>query len=161
MVVGRVSAQKDPQFLLDTIKNLQAFPEHEQIAITWLGGGDSDSEEALKQAGVKVTGMIPHTQLMQTLENADLYLHTAAWEGMPLTLLEASRMQVPMILRIIGATDGLLFPYLAATPQSMAAHIVKFCREPDNPNYQAALNDINRDFSEENQREALLSIYGV
>ncbi|MGF1766471.1 glycosyltransferase [Enterovibrio makurazakiensis] len=161
VVVGRVSAQKDPQFLLDTMKSLQAFPEHEQISITWLGGGNTESEDALKQAGVNVTGMIPHSQLMQTLENADLYLHTAAWEGMPLTLLEASRMQVPMILRIIGATETLGFPYLAQTPQNMAEHIVTFCREPDNPNYQAALSEINHDFSEEKQRAALLSIYGA
>ncbi|WP_407331543.1 glycosyltransferase family 4 protein [Enterovibrio sp. 27052020O] len=161
VVVGRVSAQKDPGFLLETVRHLNSYPEHEQLHLRWLGGGDNEHEEALKSVGVDVTGMIPHQQVMQTLQSADLCLHCAAWEGMPLTLLEAASMQVPMIVRIIGATQNLPYRYMVDTPEAMAKQIVEFCRHPENPDYQAALALFNNDFSAENQRSALLSIYEV
>ncbi|OEE70640.1 capsular biosynthesis protein [Enterovibrio norvegicus FF-33] len=161
VVVGRVSAQKDPGFLLETVRSLKAYPEYEQIHIRWLGGGDQEQEDALRKVGIEVTGMIPHQQVMQTLQNADLYLHAAAWEGMPLTLLEAARMQVPMILRIIGATQSLPYPYMVSSPETMAKQIVEFCRHPEHPDYQSALMLFNNDFSADKQRNTLLSIYEV
>lgn len=160
MLVGRVSPQKDPQFLLDTISSLKAYPEHNNIKLHWLGGGDPEMERALREAGVDVSGMIPHAELMAKLKGADLYLHTAAWEGMPLTILEAARLRIPMILRIIGATQNLHYPFLVSSPDTMAKQIVNFCRTPGHPDYQTAIDTFNREFSAEKQREALHLIYG-
>ena len=161
VIVGRVSPQKDPEFLLETIDHLRSFPEFDQVQLQWLGGGDQDKEQELRAAGVDVTGMIPHHVLMKTLKDADLYLHTAAWEGMPLTLLEAARLNVPMVLRIIGATQNLHYPFLVSTPDAMAQQIVDYCRNPQHPDYQSSLVSINDAFSAEKQRSALIEIYGA
>ncbi|MDD1782176.1 glycosyltransferase family 4 protein [Enterovibrio sp. ZSDZ35] len=160
VVVGRISPQKDPAFLLDTLINLQLYPEGRHVTLHWLGGGPPEMEKPLLDAGIKVSGMIPHTQLMQRLNDADLYLHTAAWEGMPLTLLEAAKLNVPMVLRIIGATQNLHYPFMVSTPEAMAKQIVNFCRRPDHPDYQQSLEAINATFSAEKQRAALNTIYG-
>ncbi|WP_281545419.1 glycosyltransferase family 4 protein [Grimontia sp. SpTr1] len=159
MVVGRVSPQKDPQFLLDTITSLKTYPEFSQIKLHWLGGGEPEMEQALREAGVEVTGMIPHQQLMETLNSADLYLHTAAWEGMPLTILEAAKLRIPMVLRIIGATQNLHYPFMVSSPDTMAKQIINYCKRPDHPDYQQAIDAFNSDFSAEKQREALHLIY--
>ncbi|WP_237342687.1 glycosyltransferase [Vibrio vulnificus] len=45
--------------------------------------------------------------MVERLRNADIYLHTAAWEGMPLTILEAAKLTRPMVIRKIGATKDL------------------------------------------------------
>lgn len=161
VVAGRISPQKDPQFLLDTLEHLKTDPAYPQITLHWLGGGDPVMEKALRDAGVEVTGMIPHPQLMQRLKNADLYLHTAAWEGMPLTILEAARLHIPMVLRVIGATQNLQYPFMAETPAAMAGHIARYCQRPDDPDYLNAVDVFNRDFSAQKQREALHLIYGL
>lgn len=161
VVAGRISPQKDPQFLLDTLTSLKAYPEYSQIRFHWLGGGDPEMEKALRDAGVEVTGMIPHPQLMQRLKNADLYLHTAAWEGMPLTILEAAKLHIPMVLRVIGATQNLQYPFMTDSPDTMAEQIIRFCKHPDSPDYPKAVDDFNRNFSAEKQRKALHLIYGA
>lgn len=136
VLVGRVSPQKDPHFLLETLKSLKAYPESDKINFHWLGGGNADMEKALREAGVEVSGLIPHAQLLERFKQADLYLHTAAWEGMPLTILEAARLRVPMILRIIGATQNLHYPFLVSTPDTMAKQIVRFYQNRHHPDYQ-------------------------
>ncbi|WP_332308952.1 glycosyltransferase family 4 protein [Enterovibrio coralii] len=161
VVVGRISPQKDPDFLLETIAHLKQHPESKQVRLHWLGGGDAEMEKALRDAGVEVSGMIPHAKLMQRLKAADLYLHTAAWEGMPLTLLEAAKLKIPMVLRIIGATQHMHYPFMVSTPEAMAKQIVNFCHRPDHPDYQTSLDTINDNFSAEKQRSALHIVYGV
>ncbi|WP_155487378.1 glycosyltransferase, partial [Vibrio campbellii] len=70
--------------------------------ITWIGGGERELEDQLRAQGIKVTGMIPRDEVVSLLKTSDLYLHTAAWEGMPLTILEAAKLHLPMVIRSIG-----------------------------------------------------------
>lgn len=117
VVVGRISPQKDPDFLLNTLINLKLYPEGRNITLHWLGGGPPEMEKKLLDAGIEVSGMIPHTQLMQRLNDADLYLHTAAWEGMPLTLLEAAKLNIPMVYASSVRLKTCVTPSWSARPR--------------------------------------------
>ncbi|ANQ28586.1 glycosyltransferase [Vibrio natriegens] len=159
VVLGRVAPQKDPQFLIDTLSHLDVATLNRQFEITWIGGGDQELEQRLKDQGVHVTGMLPRSEVMKQLKASDIYLHTAAWEGMPLTILEAAKLHLPMVIRKIGATEALNYPFLAQTPQEMAkqlTHCINHYHDIDFGQYTTELNDT---FSEEKQRLALNSIY--
>lgn len=159
VVLGRVAPQKDPQFLIDTLSLLDRSALKRRLDITWIGGGSQDLEQNLKAVGVHVTGMLPRSEVFDKLKASDLYLHTAAWEGMPLTILEAAKLHLPMVIRSIGATKDLNYPFLAKRPLEMAkqlTHCINHYHEIDFRQYTTALNDT---FSEERQRLALNSIY--
>lgn len=160
VIVGRISAQKDPEFLIQTMAHLSQYPESTQLKLHWIGGGDKNWTDTLEKCGVSVSGIVQHKEVIKALKNADLYLHTAAWEGMPLTLLEAAKLNVPMILRNIGATEDLPCPFLVRDPFEMAKEIIAFIKNPTDPRHQSALTLINQEFSLEKQKIALLRLYG-
>lgn len=160
MVMGRVCPQKDPHFLLQTLEHLALYPNSKQVKLHWIGGGDKNWTRALEYCDVHVTGIVHHNDIIKALQSADLYLHTAAWEGMPLTLLEAAKLNVPMIVRRIGATQDLPFPFLVDSPEEMAKEIIAFIQNPTHPSYLSALTFFNQEFSLEKQTKALLDLYG-
>ena len=96
VTAGRVMTQKDPYFFADVVRNLRAAglpPEHE---IRWVGDGAPHLRAVLENAGVTVLGWRSRDETLREMRRAAVYLHTAAWEGNPMTLLEATRLGVPM-----------------------------------------------------------------
>lgn len=115
VTVGRVSAAKDPAFFL-AVK--AAGPVDARWC--WLGGGSPADVAALEREGVEVSGWLPRRAVLERLASAAVYLHTAAWEGFPITLLEAAELGVPYAARRIPALEGQgVFP-LASTPGELA-----------------------------------------
>lgn len=103
-MLGRVSDQKGYDFFAEVAKRLQAH-----ASLVWIGGGDSVGEDILRNAGVNVTGWADRSEVLKKLMKADLYFHTAAWDGFPISVLEAAEFDKPIILRDIGpfAAEGL------------------------------------------------------
>ncbi len=159
VILGRVAPQKDPQFLLDTLGQIKKAELAHDIDITWIGGGERELEDQLRAQGIKVTGMIPRDEVVSLLKTSDLYLHTAAWEGMPLTILEAAKLHLPMVIRSIGATKDLNYPFLAQGPQEMAKQITHCINHYHDIDFNQYSKELNETFSEEKQRIALISIY--
>lgn len=96
-MIGRISNQKGYDFFL---KTAQAFKG--KAHFKWIGGGDSERELLLQEAGVEVTGWITRPEVVGHLKGVDLYYHTAAWEGFPISVLEASQIKKPILLRGIA-----------------------------------------------------------
>ena len=159
VILGRVAPQKDPQFLIDTLSHLDVAELNRQLDITWIGGGDHELEQHLKAKGVHVTGMLPRDEVVKQLKASDIYLHTAAWEGMPLTILEAAKLHLPMVIRLIGATKDLNYPFLAQTPEEMAKQLTHCINHYHDIDFGQYTTELNHMFSEEKQRLALNSIY--
>lgn len=114
---GRVAPQKGVDFASAVADRLLAV--HPQVCLRWIGGGDAASEAALRSAGVEVTGWLSADQARRQLTAAAVYVHTAAWEGLPLTVQEALAAGVPVVARTLPALDEL--PVMqAATPQEVA-----------------------------------------
>lgn len=100
-MAGRVSAQKDPAFLARTVLRIRAAG-HDVDAV-WLGDGDDRLAAELGRSRIEVSGWLDGEQLAARLSRATAYLHTAAWEGFPIAVLDAHARGVPILVRRIRA----------------------------------------------------------
>ena len=96
-MLGRVSKQKGVDFFAAVASAMEG-----RARFIWIGGGDFDGENKLKNSGVEVSGWATRREVLSYLGNADVYLHTAAWDGFPISVLEAAELDRPIILRKIG-----------------------------------------------------------
>ena len=106
---GRLSPQKDPGFFVDAVRALRAT--HPDLRAVWLGDGDGEARELLRAADVEVSGWLPRHEALDLLSGADLYLHSAVWEGFPLMVAEAAALGVPTLVRRL--------PSFAAVPAEL------------------------------------------
>jgi glycosyltransferase involved in cell wall biosynthesis len=154
---GRISAQKDPQWFAEFALALGHL--RSDVSLVWLGGGDPDLESCLRDAGVEVTGWIRRPELLQRLSRSSLYVHSAAWEGAPLSVLEAASLGVPVIGRDIPALRSIELPNLFAEPRGAAL----FVDEARNAGRMSSLRDQSlawgQMFSADRQRAELMRAY--
>ena len=140
VTVGRVGPQKDPGFLLRVKALLDGDDRTRGVTWTWVGGGDPRGEAALRAAGVRVTGWRSPAQVRSHLVAADVYLHTAAWESCPLSLLEAAAAGLPLVARSVPALDSLGLDPDLGTAEAVAAELatVLDTGRPGRPRLQEA-----------------------
>ncbi len=120
IMVGRIEAQKDPDFFARTIKATKERGLN--CRGVWIGDGPAEKRAALEREGIEVTGWLGTNQLVGELDSADLYVHTGRYEGFPLSVLDAAARRRLVIVRDIPAFDGVEFPK-ASTPEDLAALI--------------------------------------
>lgn len=118
VMIGRVTAQKDPKFFLQVMKRVASLAP--EVRWTWIGSGDTRMEQRLRLAGVDVTGWMTRSECLSRMRRAGVYLHTARWEGSPITLLEAAELGVPIVARSIPALDSLGFDPTLRSPRAVA-----------------------------------------
>jgi len=91
--VGRLSIQKNPKLFNDIALE---FIDNLNIQFIWCGDGELKSE--LTSPNIKCTGWIERKELESYLASADIYLSTSLWEGLPLSVLEAMSIGLPVVL---------------------------------------------------------------
>lgn len=96
VTVGQIRKQKGPELFALIAKQVKA--NDPSINFTWIGDGETDSKETLIQAGVQVTGWVKRSEVWSNLQEAKLYLSTAQWEGMPVSVIESSFAGVPVVV---------------------------------------------------------------
>jgi glycosyltransferase involved in cell wall biosynthesis len=94
---GRLSPQKDPVYFLAAVERLRVRVPG--LRAVWLGDGDAAFRAPLERAAVEVTGWLPRRGVLERLGAANLYLHSARWEGFPLMVAEAVALNVPTVVR--------------------------------------------------------------
>lgn len=105
VMVGRISNQKDPQFFIDVAKIVAS--QNLDTQFVWVGDGDVAMKRRLIEAGVSVTGWLGRDELMTTLDTAFCYVHSARYEGFPLSVLDAAARDLPIVARSIPAFTGV------------------------------------------------------
>jgi glycosyltransferase involved in cell wall biosynthesis len=121
ITIGRIMPQKDPYYFLDLVHEYRRCSHRKaQTQWTWIGDGDPAIRELLEAEGVRVTGWLPSGEVHELLAHADLYVHTAAWEGAPLTVYEAAAAGLPICARNIPSLESLGVPCLHNSPIDMA-----------------------------------------
>lgn len=113
VTVGGIRKQKNPTLFAELAKALTG----DDIEFIWIGDGDSELKNKLISAGVTVTGWLSREQVADRLANSKLYLSTALWEGMPVSIIEAMACGLPVVAsKCAGNIDviqhgntGLLF----------------------------------------------------
>lgn len=93
LCVGRMVAQKRPLLFLDIAHKL--IRQHPQLTLqfTWVGDGDLSEAWDRKVKDLQLNGSISRIQWTDDVtpyyQKANLLLHTAKYEGLPLSILEA------------------------------------------------------------------------
>lgn len=120
---GRISPQKDPLFFAEVARSCPGLGEFK-----WIGGGDfEEGAAALQSAGVTQTGWVSKTDAILAMSRLTIYIQTSAWEGMPISVIEAMSAGVPVIVRDIPGNRDLLVDVapecIVETPAAMAEQI--------------------------------------
>lgn len=84
--VGRAAPQRRPDLYAEIAERFRDRPD---VRFEWVGEGDL--RPTLERAGVEVTGWVTPAEVVERLAGADIVLHLATFEGLPLALLEAMR----------------------------------------------------------------------
>lgn len=104
-MIGRLAAQKDPSFFAEVARRVhQELPG---VRFVWIGDGDSSYRRVLEEAGVEVTGWLQGGEVARRLGDSRVYLHSASFEGFPLSVLDAAEAHVPTIVRDLPCFEGL------------------------------------------------------
>lgn len=156
VAVGRLCAQKDPGFLAAAaVDGRRLLPESRWF---WLGGGELRYREQLERAGVEVTGWMERPALQRLLRQAAVYVHTASWEGAPMTLLEAVGLGRRVIARRSPALESLGLTGLVDTPEELAGAVVRTMLRKNQE--ESAMAELFFENSPEHQKMLLKFLYG-
>lgn len=93
VTVGRITIQKNSELFNKIAKN---FIKNKNIEFVWIG--DGELKEQLSSKNIKITGWLDQKEVHQQLIEADVYLSTAGWEGLPLAVLQAMENSLPLLL---------------------------------------------------------------
>jgi glycosyltransferase involved in cell wall biosynthesis len=127
-MVGRLSPQKGWEFFAEAVRRSRTLGL--PLRWTWVGGGAPDQEAALRDAGAVVTGWLPRQAALDRLAAADAYVHTAAWEGFPVSVLEAAALGLPIVARRIPALEALGVSALCDTPDGLVRAACSLLHRP-------------------------------
>ncbi|MEV7003698.1 glycosyltransferase [Streptomyces sp. NPDC093982] len=155
--MGSLCPQRDPEFFARTVA--AAGPGATWM---WIGGGEPRYRRVLEDAGVWVSGNLPRKNMIRLLSTADVYVHTAAWEGSCDMLLEAAATGLPIAARSIPALQALKIPGLAQTPEILAETVMRLIKSPADQRIQCeSFRHAFRSNTRATQSERLYELYGL
>lgn len=156
--IGRLSPAKDPAFYVEVAKLVRkAMP---QLRSVWVGDGDAESRADLDRAGICVTGWRAEPDLFEGLAADSVYVHTARWEGFPISVVQAVSAGVPVVARVGPHFDGVDVGEMGREPADLARKVIELLSNED-----ARMRCSNRgvqalaSYTPGCQREALEKVY--
>lgn len=125
-VVSRVTPQRDPAFFAATARLIRG--ELPETRFVWIGDGDGKDTSlipVLENAGVEVTGWLNGDELHRRIAELSVVVHTARWDGFPMSVLEVRRIGVPLLVRDIPALQECPAEARFGTPEDAARRAVR------------------------------------
>ena len=115
ITVGQIRRQKNPDLYAAIAQNITA--KNNNVEFIWAGDGEPGFKNTLLSAGVNVTGWLTKSEIINLLSESDLYLSTSDWEGLPVSILEAMQIGLPLIVSncsgnidlVENKVNGLIF----------------------------------------------------
>lgn len=96
--LGRICYQKNPLLFNEIAEKMP------DIRFIWIG--DGELREELKSENIEITGWTDRVAAIKHAINADVFLLTSRWEGLPISLLEAMYMKkICVVSNVIGNKD--------------------------------------------------------
>ena len=113
IAVGRLAEQKNYELMLDVFHEVHKVHPSSRLLILGEGGKRGVLEQQVKELGLEECVSMPGItdRVNEALWNADIYLMTSDYEGLPLVVLEAMSAGLPIISTRAGGvpdvvTDG-------------------------------------------------------
>jgi glycosyltransferase involved in cell wall biosynthesis len=105
--MGRVDEARRPESCARILRSLSDVAE-----VAWVGGGGrrEGADRPLIEAGITPTGWLGRAEALAWLGGSTAYLHWAAWDGQPVTVLEAMARDVAVVGSDIPPIRELLGP---------------------------------------------------
>lgn len=98
--LGRICYQKNPQLFNQIAERM---PE---VYFLWIG--DGELREELKSNNIEITGWIDREKALELSVNADVFLLTSLWEGLPISLLESMYMKKPCVVNNVIGNNNVI-----------------------------------------------------
>ena len=83
-MVGRINEYRDPQRFIDIVESVRRH--NSDVEFVWIGDGDDAQRDALKAAGVHVTGWLGGVDLQKKLTELSMLVYTSRWDGFPMVI---------------------------------------------------------------------------
>jgi glycosyltransferase involved in cell wall biosynthesis len=163
VTAGGLRRQKDPLKFAAIARRF----DRDSVEFVWLGDGDDSFKQALRDAAVTVTGWLPRADVIAQIGKADLYLSTSAWEGMPVSVIEAMAVGTPVLAtRCSGNTDVIRHDetgWLFDTENEASGLIERICIDAALRRRiaQAAQKEAGLRFSEDRFYTAVRELYSI
>lgn len=159
VAIGRVAPQKDPA-LFAQLARVTSVAGGQDPEFVWVGGADRvGGTEELVSAGVRVTGWLPRSAVVAEFGGVCVYVHTALWEGFPMSVLEAVDAGVPVLARRTPTFSHCPQHWTFATSSQFASALTRLNspeeRSKNVREWRVALSENTQEL----QRERLLSCY--
>lgn len=151
---GRLAKQKGPDFFLELARSVRSV--RPEVEFVWVGDGDSGIRDLLTTGGVEVTGWLPPSEVVERLSAVSLYVHTAEYEGFPLSVLDAAALGVPVAVRATPTVPAELAPS-AASVDGLSALCLSLLDDPG-PAVLAS-SEIASSFTRARQADSLRQAY--
>lgn len=168
--VARLTAQKAQKDLVAAARILK----ESGIEVKILIAGEGELREQLRaqireadlEASVQLLGFV--SDVRSLLQQADIFALPSIDEGMPVSLLEAVSMGIPVLATAVGDVPALIEDGISGrivaqnNPQEIAAAVSDLVRDPDFAAglAKAAYRRLQADFSSRRMFESYARIYG-
>jgi glycosyltransferase involved in cell wall biosynthesis len=118
VAVGRIDAARQPAQTAGILARVADVAE-----VAWIGGGGRGGipESVVTERGVPVSGWLDHDTALERIGAATVCLHWTAWDGAPLSVLEAMACDTVVIASDIPATREILDPAQICASEDQAA----------------------------------------
>jgi glycosyltransferase involved in cell wall biosynthesis len=105
IAMGRIMAQRQPEQVAEILGSVRDL-----APVTWVGGGRQEDSgvQRLRAADIPLTGWLSREEALAHLSRASAYLHWTAWDGAPLSVLEAMAKDVIVVASDVPANRELL-----------------------------------------------------
>ncbi|MFM0362150.1 glycosyltransferase family 4 protein [Paraburkholderia sediminicola] len=125
VTVGGIRPQKNPLLFAEIANGLR----NSGLRFIWIGDGDAALKAQLRAAGVEVTGWVSRAQVEQQLRQACVYLSTSSWEGMPVAVIEAMLLGVPVVVSACAGNVDIIRPAHTGAVFTTCAEAMEFVTE--------------------------------
>lgn len=169
--VGRLSAEKGLPILFNSLVILK---EHQyDFELNLLGDGndrqyleDLAEEKGISQQ-VKFSGFVDQETIAKTLRESDIFVLPSFAEGIPVALMEAMAIGIPVIATYVGGITELVIDHQTgqmvspSDPVTLAEAIARYIDHPEwcQTIAKSAREKVETDFNIENQIDKLAKLF--